>query len=125
MKVEIPQDTNKPVGVILLLRTTKEESAKQSKLGCIDDQQICPVCALQDFLHIQHEEKNSKPASPSTVANWVKEVMALAGINTTQFKAHSTSTKAYMTGIGVPKLKKHVNWSLCTDTFERYYLRPP
>ncbi|KAG1172723.1 hypothetical protein G6F70_006255 [Rhizopus microsporus] len=76
-------------------------------------------------LHIQHEEKNSKPASPSTVANWVKEVMALAGINTTQFKAHSTSTKAYMTGIGVPKLKKHVNWSLCTDTFERYYLRPP
>lgn len=77
------------------------------------------------LVHIQHEEKNSKPASPSTVANWVKEVMALAGINTTQFKAHSTSTKAYMTGIGVPKLKKHVNWSLCTDTFERYYLRPP
>lgn len=129
-------------------RTPKEGSAKQSKLGCIDNQQICPVCTLRDFCektqqireqfsedhtlflaHIQHEEKNPKPASPSTVANWVKEVMALADIDTTQFKAHSirsaASIKAYMTEIGVPKLKQHTNWSLRTDTFERYYLRPP
>ncbi|ORE12224.1 hypothetical protein BCV71DRAFT_230451 [Rhizopus microsporus] len=78
--------------------------------------------------YIQREEKHPKPSLPSTVANWVKEIMALAGIDTTQFKAHSTrsatSTKTYMTVVGVQKLKQHANRSLRTDTFERYYLRP-
>lgn len=59
----------------------------------------------------------------------VKEAIALAGIDTTQFKAHSTrpatSIKTYMTGIGVQKLKQHDNRSLRTDKSERYYLRPP
>ncbi|ORE09909.1 hypothetical protein BCV72DRAFT_317464 [Rhizopus microsporus var. microsporus] len=68
--------------------------------------------------YIQREEKNPEPASLSTVANWVKE----AGIDTTQLKAHSTrsvaSTKTYMMGIGVQKLKQLTNRDLRTDVIE-------
>ncbi|KAI9475592.1 MAG: hypothetical protein EXX96DRAFT_466534, partial [Benjaminiella poitrasii] len=85
------ENTSTPSGVTLLARTPKEGQAKLSKLGCILDPAICPVCTLyyfcqttsilrQDFrenhtlflAYIQHPHRKPFSASPATVANWVK-----------------------------------------------------
>jgi hypothetical protein len=39
----------RPTGVTLLARAPKEGPAKVSKLGCIEDSEVCPVCTLWDY----------------------------------------------------------------------------
>ncbi|KAG1435637.1 hypothetical protein G6F56_013898 [Rhizopus delemar] len=135
-------------GVTLLARTPKEGLLKESKLGCIEDKNICPVCTLWDYceastslrgefnedhkfflVYINHP--NKKTNTNCRINNWYmrKGYFRMAGVDTKQFKAHSTrsasSTKAFMAGIDMTKLKQHTNWSLRTNTFEKYYLKPP
>ncbi|SAL98989.1 hypothetical protein [Absidia glauca] len=53
--------------------------------------------------------------------------MSSAGIDK-QFSAHSirsaSSTAAFQRGVPVAAIKLHANWSLASNTFEKYYLRP-
>ena len=62
--------------------------------------------------------------SPSTVSKGLGEVLAMAGINTEVFKAHSTqsasSSKAEVTGVSLTDIIKQGNWSQAS-TFQRFY----
>jgi hypothetical protein len=63
-----------------------------------------------------------------TLANWIKKEMEEAGIDTNIFKAHSirsaSNTKAVQNGHSIQAVKEHANWSLTSNTFERYYYKP-
>ena len=52
--------------------------------------------------------------SPSTVSRWLGQVLAMAGINTEVFKAHSTraasSSKAEVTGVSLTDIIKQGHW---------------
>lgn len=78
--------------------------------------------------HVDHPVKTPQNISDATVANWLKEVMKEAAVDTQRFKAHSirsaASTKAAENGIQFQKIKKHANWSLQANTFENYYYKP-
>ncbi|KAG1390352.1 hypothetical protein G6F60_013009 [Rhizopus arrhizus] len=54
--------------------------------------------------------------------------MQAAGIDTTNFQAHSirlaASTKAVELGHSIQDVKKHANWSLQSNTFEDFYYKP-
>ena len=62
--------------------------------------------------------------SPSTVSRWVGQVLAMAGINTEVFKAHSTrsasSSKAEVTGFSLTDIIKQGHWSQAS-IFQRFY----
>jgi integrase len=66
------------------------------------------------------------PVKPCTVANWLKKLMAAAGIDVTKYKAHSTraaaTSKAKAGGLSVADILKQANWSR-SRTFARYYDR--
>ncbi|KAG1536178.1 hypothetical protein G6F49_013033 [Rhizopus delemar] len=67
-------------------------------------------------------------ARPTTVTQWIKDDMALAGIDTTKYSPHSirsaASTKAIQLGFEINNVKTHANWSLTSNTFEKYYYKP-
>jgi hypothetical protein len=54
--------------------------------------------------------------------------MRLSGIDTTKYKAHSiqaaSGTKAVANGHSIQAVKEHANWSLSTNTFEKFYYKP-
>ncbi|KAG1056529.1 hypothetical protein G6F43_001580 [Rhizopus delemar] len=64
----------------------------------------------------------------TTVANWVKDIMKQAGIDTEKYGPHSirsaASTKAVEKGHSIENVKQHANWSRNTQTFERFYYKP-
>jgi len=66
------------------------------------------------------------PVKACTVANWLKKLMAAAGIDVEKYKAHSTraaaASKAKAGGMSVGDILKLANWSR-SRTFARYYER--
>ncbi|KAG1061808.1 hypothetical protein G6F41_011968 [Rhizopus arrhizus] len=75
-----------------------------------------------------NEQKPTSCVSPSTVTGWIKNNMSQAGIDTTKYQPHSirsaSSTKAVQLGFKIDDVKKHANWSLNSNTFEKYYYKP-
>ena len=69
--------------------------------------------------------KPYKPVSSATIARWMKEVMRMAGIDITQFSAHSTRsasvTAARSQGTSIMSM---AGWSRLS-TFETFYHKPP
>ncbi|KAG1045554.1 hypothetical protein G6F43_011250 [Rhizopus delemar] len=128
-------------------RTPKESQVKSITLGTIEDEDLCPVKTIFQFvaktvhlrkdlpedrtLFLAYIDSNQKPAMsvrPTTVANWVKAAMGKAGINIKDYQAHSiraaSSTKAVELGHSIQDVKKHANWSLNSNTFENFYYKP-
>lgn len=62
-----------------------------------------------------------------TVSRWIKEVIALAGIDTSVFKAHSTraasTSKASNSGVSLKEIVKRGYWSN-ESTFQKFYNKP-
>ena len=132
------------IGVTLIVREPKETQVKVSKLGPIEDKEMCPVFTLKHWitrsghwrqnlphdhsLFLAHIDSQPHSCKPSTVAKWVTEILTSAGVDTKIFKAHSTraaaSTKAVEQGSTIEGVKEHGNWSHKSQTFERYYYRP-
>lgn len=102
---------------------------------------ICPVTTLQEYekktSHMRCQAGDSKPllisyckphkpVSPATIARWVKSMLAAAGIDITQFKAHSTraasTSAARKLGVSTADILRSANWSR-ESTFERFYWR--
>ncbi|XP_064461987.1 uncharacterized protein LOC135372255 [Ornithodoros turicata] len=99
---------------------------------------LCPVLCLQSYIARTLPHRNScpqlllttqkpyKPASRDTIANWLKRVLNLAGIDTRIFQAHSTrgaaTSKALDRGVPVSEILKVADWSSDT-TFNRFYRR--
>ena len=91
------------------------------------DSKLCVCKAIDSYLERSNvwgvEEsqflvshiKPHKPVSPSTVSRWLGQVLAMAGINTEVFKAHSTraasSSKAEVTGVSLTDIIKQGHWS--------------
>jgi site-specific recombinase XerD len=67
------------------------------------------------------DESKVCSARSSTVANWVKETMKNAGVDTKLYGPHSirsaSSTKAVERGYTIEEVKEHANWSRNTQTF--------
>jgi site-specific recombinase XerD len=68
--------------------------------------------------------KPHKGVTVNTVANWIKDVMSLAGIDTTIFKAHSTrsatTSKAIRSGISIDNVLMVADWKHA-GTFVKFY----
>ena len=71
--------------------------------------------------------KPYKSVSSHTLARWMTNIMAAAGVDTTMFKQHSTqsalaawlekSTKR----MSVAQICKHAQWSHLTTTYRKFY----
>ena len=66
------------------------------------------------------------PVCTSTIANWLKHIMAEAGIDVSTYTGHSTrsasTTKAKSAGLSVADILQKANWSNAS-TFHRFYDR--
>ena len=67
------------------------------------------------------------PVTSQRIANWLKEILKKAGVDTSIFKAHSvrgaSSTAALRKGVLIEDILRAADWS--TDsTFWRFYYRP-
>ena len=71
--------------------------------------------------------KPHKPVSPAIVGRWIKDTLALAGIDTGIFKAHSTrsasTSSAKAQGVSVADITTMAGW-LRESTFQRFYHKP-
>ncbi|KAG0848661.1 hypothetical protein G6F17_011455 [Rhizopus arrhizus] len=127
-------------------RTPKESQIKSIILGQNKEEELCPVRTTSKFLSLTTELRKDLPddhtlfltyidspkvstsVRPTTVANWIKTAMEAAGVDTNAFQAHSiraaSSTKAVELGHQIQDVKKHANWSLNSNTFEKYYYKP-
>ena len=68
-----------------------------------------------------------KPVTKATISRWLTTTLKLAGIDTTQFTAHSYRgaglSAAHSKGASIEKIVEHGNWSN-VDTFHSYYNAP-
>ena len=59
-----------------------------------------------------------------SIARWIKDILAMAGININIYKAHSTrsasTSKAESLGLSIEEIVEQGNWSSKT-TFEKFY----
>lgn len=67
------------------------------------------------------------PASSSTIARWLKNLLARAGIDTSIFKAHSvrgaSSTAAHNAGVTTCDIMNAADWS-SQSVFQKFYYKP-
>ena len=105
-----------------------------------EDTSICPVQTVVDYLKItepwRQTAEQSKlflttikphsPATKTTISNWIKQTLKLAGIDTQQFTAHSTrsaaASKAESRSLPREIILARGNWKN-KSTFERFYNR--
>ena len=71
--------------------------------------------------------KPHRPVSSSTIAQWVKSVLTLSGINTESFSAHSTraaaSSAAAGAGVALKDIMNAADWTN-ESTFKKFYHKP-
>ncbi|KAG1043393.1 hypothetical protein G6F43_011661 [Rhizopus delemar] len=136
-----------PDSVWLHIRQPKETNTKSIQLGVIQEEDLCFVLNLFRFMELTNQHRQhlavdhtlflrylevySKPTTSvqlSTVGKWVQTAMEKTGVDR-RYKAHSlqsaTSTKAVILGVPIDQVKDHANWSLNSNTFEKFYYRPP
>ena len=93
-----------------------------------DNRSLCIVRTLEEYMHrtaawrqingcsqlLLSHIRPHKEVSVSTVSIWVKTTLSLAGIDISQFKAHSTwsasSSKAFSSGLSLDDVLKRGNW---------------
>ena len=64
------------------------------------------------------------PVSCKTLARWMTTILALGGVDTQSFTAHSKSagaTHLRARGLTHRQICKLADWSLCTATFKKFY----
>lgn len=71
--------------------------------------------------------KPFKAVSPPTIAHWIRWVMQEAGINVSQFGAHSVrgamASKAFTLGARLEDILNAADWS-SDSMFKRFYFKP-
>ena len=103
--------------------------------GYAPDRRICLITVMKEYLVRTSSFRKSQqlflsyvnphgPVSKDTVARWVKTVMALSGIDTGIFAAHSTraaaTSNAKMNNVPLSTIMKTAGWS-SAGTFATYY----
>ena len=70
--------------------------------------------------------RNGKPVQRASISRWIREVLALSGIDITTFKAHSTrsasTSAAARCGASPQQIVSHGDWSNL-GTYQRFYNR--
>lgn len=139
----------RPEGVVFQLPTLGKKRVagappKEVFFGAFpDDSHLCVMKFLKHYEDVtaQYRKKDLniprplflsyiKPHAPVTlqrIANWLKEILKKAGVDTAMFKAHSvrgaSSTAALRKGVLIEDILRTADWS--TDsTFRRFYYRP-
>jgi site-specific recombinase XerD len=68
-----------------------------------------------------------KPVTSSTLARWIKNILQLAGIDTSIFTAHLvrgvSTSEAFNQGVSIPEILSMASWSR-SSTFQKFYYRP-
>ncbi len=98
---------------------------------------LCPVKTIWDYLNIREDKtadtglfitttKPHRAATPDTIARWIKNTLALAGIDTGRFSAHScrasATSAAHFQGISLSTIMKSASWTN-VGTFKTHYLK--
>lgn len=102
--------------------------------------EICPARTISTYLEktaiLRNQaellfisfKKPHKQVGTQTLSRWVKNVLALSGIDTSSFTAHSTrhaaSSAALRLGVSLDKIRKTAGWSSTSQTFAKFYNRP-
>ena len=114
--------------------------------GCVnvlsfpDKPSICPVLPLRDYLlrtaPLRHADANKmliqlrklhKSVSAQTLAQWMTNIMADTGVDTSMFRQHSnrsTSAAWLVSGskkMSVAQICRHAQWSNLTTTYRKFY----
>lgn len=106
-----------------------------------ENKSICPaetlITYLQATLTLRHPREDAlfiltvKPhtrATKQTIARWMKQILALSGVDISKFAPHSTrhaSTSAvFRAGVSVDSIMKTAGWSQNSTVFARFYNRP-
>ena len=103
------------------------------------DHRICVLKALKDYISrtspLRGEEKrlfisHKKPhtaVSTDTIARWTKEMLALSGVDTEIYSAHSTraaaTSAAEVKNVPIKDIMARAGWS-AEKTFRTYYKKP-
>ena len=138
--------TYRPDGVCFQLPTLgKKRKAgappKQFTFGAFpNDSRLCVLRCLRryEMITLEHREmdpedpqllflsyiKPHKPVTSQRLANWLKEILGKAGIDTSLFKAHSvrgaSSTAASTKGVLIEDILCTADWST-ESTFRQFY----
>ena len=120
-----------------------------------EETSICPVQTLEDYLYkvkwsinvekhkpnyfqvLPHRNAESlflslvaphKPVSAATLARWLANYLALAGVDTAIFKPHSTrsASAAFLKSekkMSVKKICEIANWSNVSSVYQKFYER--
>ena len=102
------------------------------------DRRICPVTTLKEYLKRTEDirgdsdelfisfVKPHKPVSRDSIRRWIKNVMELAGVDTSIFKPHSTrhasTSCALSSGMSIDNILENAGWSN-SKVFAKYYNR--
>ena len=107
-----------------------------------DKPSICPVLSLKDYLvrtaPLHHADanimfiqlrKSHKSVSSQTLARWMTNIMADAGVDTSMFCQHSTHSASAVgletvtKKMSVAQICKQGQWSNLTTTYRKFYHR--
>lgn len=123
-----------------LRKTQRCGPLKSFEMESRPDTKICPVSALREFLERTKEfrpasggsrllitlVKPHKPVSSNTVSRWIKSMLREAGVDTSNFGAHSTrsaaASRAVVEGAPVDAILRAGSWAH-EATFNRFYNR--
>lgn len=69
-----------------------------------------------------------KTASSQSISRWIKQVLAVSGVDVASFSAHSTrhaaTSAARAAGLSLDVIRKTAGWTANSQTFARFYNRP-
>lgn len=102
------------------------------------DRRLCVVSTMQQYLHITEPFRKSReqnqlflglkephmPVSKDTIARWIREMLALSGIDVNCFKAHSVRaasvSAAKVQFVSTQAIMKKADWTR-EETFNQFY----
>ena len=101
------------------------------------DPSLCPVQTMIKYMEMRapksgYDEvftisvRNHTPAHHDTIANWIKHILACAGVDTGTYAAHScrsaSTTAAALAGVSLTTIVNSASWSN-VNTFKQYYFK--
>lgn len=119
-----------------LLKTSRPRQTFQLNVFHSDDEKLCVMHTLLHYLDRTSNVRKSQyvlvsyctfsKVTSSTVARWLKDVLSLAGIDVSIFKAHSyrgaAASAAFVRGCSLKEILKAADWS-SVKNFRKFYLR--
>ncbi|KAG1453956.1 hypothetical protein G6F46_004267 [Rhizopus delemar] len=108
-----------PDSVWLHICQPKETNAKSIQRGVIQEEDLCFVCNLFRFMELTNQYRQH-------LAEIIPCFWGVFGDDTKHIRCGQQQVqRAVMLGVPMDQVKDHANWSLDSNTFEKFYYRPP